>query len=701
MKRFLISIAALFALAFKASACGYYDDDSKNYYLFSYCDNSFSENYNAQMSEFWKQYCKMNYCPGIEEMIRVATKKNDTPMKIYLQHLQKYEDISMLMTDSWDYPTAAQLAKGKTDLRGIVSTAKMNLNGKYGNRWALLLMRANMLLNDHQANISFYTTKTKQYQNDCYKDMMRNIYARDLLLTGKKQQAWDIYAEQNDQQSLLWSVRKFTNLAGIKSICAENPNAPVLNFLVQTYVNRIQALIAESKEEMPYLDFRNVIWGKAYAQVPANQAQEFSGFVKFAQQMAEGGRTKVPCMWMSAASLVNYFTGNMKEAKACIDKAMLMKGTVAMKDNARRIRMVVETDMADVSSEEFKAFMAQELRWLDGQAKGAAGNAEAEARVRIIKHCLAEQYEKRGDDAMHLALCAVTDFNWYDENSEWYGDRFDYSSASFRLINGMSSEETMGYFDMLDKPGDAMQRYVAERLATRYDANVRNDLLGTKLIAENRPAEALDYLQRVDHGFLEDQAIAYYVCQRNYKKPFWDGRQELNLPMFDDNGDVIKHKLKGNVKVDFCKDIIALQNKYGAADTDSRRYLAYQLATHYYQASYKGNCWFLTHYGQSVMDSQNPKEANFPEIARKYLAEAATSEDTNLRMSALFGQVGIAPDQWITYEYNDNYDLIPQIHRNSKQYMALKTLDDYTHEIGFEKTFVSKCDVIKMFRENR
>lgn len=710
MKRFLISIAAILSLATTtAKACGY-EEQSMSYYMFSYCDNSFTEKNNAEIDQFWMTYCNKDYCPGIDELINTAVKKKDSAMKIYLEYLKKYDDISLVTSrDRWEYPTAAELAKRKQVLTNIVNVAKVNLSGKYGNRWGLLMMRANMLLDDHQANISFFTSRTKQYPNDCYKDKMRNIYARDLLLTGKKQQAWNIYAEQNDQQSLLWSVRKFTNLAGIKSICAENPNAPVLNFLVQTYVNRIQSLIEErgnSSEEggyynTPYLDFRNVIWGKAYAQVSANHAQEFSGFVTFAKQMAEKGKTNVPCMWMSAASLVNYFTGDYKQAKACIDKAMEMKGTEAMKNNARRIRMLVEPTVADIQSDEFKTFIAAELRWLDAQVNGKEDSPEAEARERIIRHGLAEMYKSRGDENLHIALCAVTDFNNYDKYSEWTHGRFDYSSPSFRLMDKMTAKDIEQYFAKLDGAADPLMKYLSEKLSSRYDANFRNDFIGTKLIAENRPADALPYLKKVDNKYLDGQAISYYAAHRNFKKPYWDGHQSINAPLWDDNGNVINYHLKSNVKVDFCNELVSMLNKYGAADTDSRRYLAYQLATYYYQASYKGQCWFLTHYGQSVMDEQNPKEANFPEIARKYLAEAASSNDTNLKLSALFGQIGTAPDQWITYDYDDNYDLVPHIQRGSQQYACLKALDDYTRKIGFEKTFVSKCDVIKQFRKNR
>lgn len=701
MKRFLISLSVLFSFYAGANACGY-EEESDRYYMFSYCDNSFRDKYESAMDEFWKVYCNKDYRPWHEELVKAANAKNDVAMKLYLRELGKYDEISQQVQNTWEYPTALELSKRKETLRSIVNVAKANLNGKYGSHWALLVMRANMLLNNHQDNIQFFTTKAKAYPNDCYKDMMRNIYARDLLLTGKKQQAWNIYAEQNDQQSLLWSVRKYTNLAGIKTLCAENPNAPVLNFLVQTYVNRIQSLVNESENVFPYLDYSNIIWGKAYAQVSSNQMQEFKDFIAFSKQMAQSGKSKVPCMWMSAASLVNYFIHDNKQAKSCIDMAMNMEGTEAMKDNARRIRMLVEPTVVNVKSNEFKSFIAKELRWLDSKADKAVDSDEWNARERIIKHSIAAEYDRCNEQSYVMALHAISDFNSSDRWAEnkTADDCFDYSSYSFCMIDKLTAKEIEQHFKAIDdNTKDPLSQYLSEKLSARYSENYRNDLIGTKLIAENKLAEAIPYLQKVQQKYLNSQAIGYYVYHRDYKTPFWNGFQSIDAPLYDDNGNLINYKLNGNVKVNFCKDILALKNKYGAANLETRKQIAYELATYYFQASYKGQCWFITHYGQSVGDEQNPKEANFPEIARQYLKDAVTSSDNALKTAAMFAQVSTSGDSWYSYEYDSNYNQVFKINYGSEQYSKLKALNNYVRTTGFEPEYISNCDVIAQFRK--
>ena len=700
MKRFLISVSLLLSFAGAANAC-MPEDQSDKFYMFCYCNNSFKTDYSEAMDKFWQDYCDTKYYVSDDDRMKAASRKNDREMQVYLQQLKKYDDSDNYA--DWDYPTALELAQTKQTLRDIINVAKANLNGKYGSHWALLVMRANMRLNNHQDNIAFYTANAKKYKKDCYTEMMRNIYARDLLQIGKKEQAWNIYAEQNDQQSLLWSVRKYTNLAGIKTLCAENPNAPVLNFLIQTYVNRIQSLIEERETDCPYLDYRNVIWGKAYAQVPANQAQEFSGFVAFAKQMANGGKTKVPCMWMSAAALVSYYLDDCNQAKQCIDQAMTMKGTQAMKDNARRIRMLIEPTVANLKSSEFKAFIARELRWLDSQVTSddAYGDV-ASARERIVKWTLAEEYKRCNERNLYVGLNAVADFVDTDRN-DYYADRFNYSSKSFGEINKMTAKEIEQYFNMLDSnTDDPLVSYLSEKLSKRYSANLRNDLIGTKLIAENKLAEALPYLQKVDMKYLEGQAIAYYAYHRDYKTPFWEGYQSIDASEYDDEGNLVRFPLKSNVKVDFCKDVIALQNKLGAVDVATRKQISYQLATYYFQASYKGQCWFITHYGQSVYEEQNPREANFPEIARNYLTDAATSADSRLKTEALFGLVGTSPDEWATEKYDSRENkFFNEINYGSLQYSSLVKLDNIMKSTHAAPEYISNCDVIQMFRTHR
>jgi len=55
-----------------------------------------------------------------------------------------------------------------------------------------------------------------------------------------------------------------------------------------------------------------------------------------------------------------------------------------------------------------------------------------------------------------------------------------------------------------------------------------------------------------------------------------------------------------NQKLAFAREMNRLEEQYRMANKKSLPQLAYDLATRYYQASCKGNCWYLTHYDWST-----------------------------------------------------------------------------------------------------
>ncbi|MCF0209206.1 MAG: hypothetical protein HUK07_07115 [Bacteroidaceae bacterium] len=348
--------------------------------------------------------------------------------------------------------------------------------------------------------------------------------------------------------------------------------------------------------------------------------------------------------------------------------------------------------------------MVQELRWLDSKVQENRDNRDWCVRQRIISIGLSNEFARHNNKYMVLAFDALCDYhnNAFDWNGNKLSECYDYSSKSFSAIDRFTSDEIIAYFKSVKQPANTpLAKYVSEKLMQQYSVDYINDVIGTKLLAENKLAEAIPYLKKVSQRYIDNQTIAYYVAHRDYKTPAWYGQQKIDAEEYDDNGNKIVYPLNGNVKVNFCNDVIALQNKFAIADFDVRKQLAYELAGYYYQASFKGQCWFITHYGQSIRDEQNPKEANFPEIARNYLADAATSSNPQVRLAAMFGQVGAAPDLWREESYDENYNTIWVVYEYSKQYGYLSQLDSYLKTVDAIPDYISNCDVLKQFRKQR
>jgi hypothetical protein len=206
MKKFIIT-NLLAAVALPILACA--GLGSYNYYLFSlYEDSDFSNRMQRICNNNWKAYLGIDqnewFSFDADAVAEAAQKKNDPLMVSYVRELDKYLQVaSDVYSDQWDYPTKEKLAKRKAKLEAVRTYAATKLRSKLRSQHALLYMRANMMLNRHAENVTFWETTASQYIESVYKDMMKNIYAGALYKTGQTTKAGDIFAEQGDYNSLM------------------------------------------------------------------------------------------------------------------------------------------------------------------------------------------------------------------------------------------------------------------------------------------------------------------------------------------------------------------------------------------------------------------------------------------------------------------------------------------------------------------
>ena len=345
MKRFIAISIVLLSLCTPSMGCAWIG--TTNYYMFSVFrrEQMNSSLFADQFKKFWEAYTDgevSEYAWHEDDIMDIAKKKNDLEMTHYLEHLNKYLEISQQLGEHWEYPTKEQLAQRKADLSAMIAQA----NGYSGKRlkaqWELLRMRANMVLGNHTANITQWEQKSSKLPASAYREMMRNIYAGALLHQGRRTEACDIYAEQGDLVSIKWAMRKHRNLAGIKAIFAENPNSPTMNYLVQDFVNNVQETIDSDGDKdwiEGMLDQRVVLLNEA------------NSFISYARKVVEEKKTQSPAMWMAAIGELQYLQGQYRDAMGTLSMAMEMKGTERMRDNARTIRLITSAKVNKLDME--------------------------------------------------------------------------------------------------------------------------------------------------------------------------------------------------------------------------------------------------------------------------------------------------------------------------------------------------------------
>lgn len=710
MRRYII--AAIFSLAFTAGATACAPErPTHNAYVFSvFSRESMEPPFREEMNNWWKRYggepesADGTYYETNRDAIRArAERQGDKGMLAYMRLLDAYLDVSRSVSmDSWDYPTRQELARRDSTLRQILAEASAHKGRRNREQFALMTMRANMMLGRDKANMLYWTSTAAKLPDGVWRDLCRNIYARALLNSGLRRQACEIYAEQGDGQSIAWSMRGYRNMAGIRKIQAEDPASYTLLYLVQDLVNNYQET----------LDGDGRVGSNNTRTVGTAEAIEFFAF---ADSVAHGGRTPWPCLWESAAAMMAYLMNDGEAAGLLADKALRMDGTPRMKDNARCIRLLVRASTMALGFRQTSEWITDEFRWLDGKIAEERktctdGGHYADVKERIAYRVLATRFASAGNAMAAIALYGMMEGNKTaatptlglaadgsdGEGAGGWNNNYSWGNEYFELMKDMPADGLAEYYAWLTSAKtDVFEHYVAEQVYA--DRDYYNDLIGTRYIAEGRFADALKYLERVDVGYLAGQNISWYMANRDYTVERWFARQLPNLPETDGARRATPTR---NMKADYCKDIMRLEAEYGiAADGTLKDSLGYALAVRYYQASPYGDCWFLAHYGHSVADSARNGELDFAATAARYLAPCASSADLGLRYKALYAAASMPFDPWCSESYDSNYDPVYTPRTASFQYKALAALAGFASEHPqYTDHYTTRCDVLQRFR---
>ena len=712
MKRLLvISIMALM-LSVEGFAC--IGMNTHNYYLFSVFNREKMGQslFTERLDAFWK-----NYTNGLvdewrwhdKEIYAYAQQKGDKDMVAYLDELKKYLDISDQMQETWDYPTKEQLAERKQTLQNMIVKADAHRNGKMGVQWRLLRMRANMVLGKHQDNLTYWHNVASQLSPSVYKDMMQNIYAGALMNTGNRIEACNEFARQGDMLSMKWGMRNYRNIAGIKTIYAENPNMAVLSYLVQDFVNNAQETLdsytKDEKGEMIPVDDE---WMRMVDARVASK-QDVDEFIGFAQKVLKEKKTDSPALWKAAIGELQYLYGHHDEAMKTLDEAVKMAGTKRMKDNARAIRLVASVGSKRFQKSSYQKWVVEEMRWLVTKSKEDGGyyNHYREVMDRLIYTELSPRYEKMGDKNLANALLALYENDsvmWGEQNESMPDNSWNpnYSGYYYYELSELSADQLVDYYQWLKTKSKGELEAWAKQ-AVRMEDNYYLDLIGTRYMSEGKFDKAIDYLKNIPWSFLEGQNISYYMAHRDYSKPRWEGRQRFGKDVVTEGAHLAT--LSKNPKLDFCKDIVNMEAQLPVARQGVREDLAYKLATRYFQASVYGDCWYLTDYGwSSYIDTLSTKERLFVDKTIEYLNISKQSTDMQMRLKSLYALAYIPVEPWCDEDYNWQTGATTyQPLRDNHQYKALNELDHFLsiHKNISTPNYVSKCDVLRMFRKNR
>lgn len=678
MKKFIvISLFCVFSMPMMA--CLWWD--TTNPYMFSmYEQNNFKNRVGDICNDNWKAYLgstEAYFWFNADDAIKVARKKGDVLMVSYLQNLKKYlncVDIEQRKQYEWNYPTPQDINAQKRDLIAVRTYALGKTKTKLRSQHALLYMRCNMMLGRHQENINFWDQTASKFIETVYKDMMKNIYAGALYKTGRIAEAGEMFAEMDDYESLMTIYYKKRSFQAIKEQYQQNPNAKVLPFLLQDFVNNAQEA-EDAKTE-------GALGGKLFIR-DINQ-QESMQMQQFCQQVIREGKTEAPIMWQSAKAWLEYLSGKKQEGLKDINAAMTLEGTQRMKDNARVLKFFMTTATAK-PSDSFDAYFTEELTWLQSKQQTADGFFDSALR-RISYQAIVPHYQNKPEQ--QLALMIITN------NTDYIGRMETMPVTDLEKFYNYTKTAGKTPFDKF--------------LKSQYQINDSSyiELIGTKYMRLAKWDKAIEWLNKLPLAYFNyhhGHAYLYYSLMRRYDVEPWIKRQWLNISKAEERN----YQWTKNIKLEFCKEMQAMESSLNVLQGKAQEQRYYDLAVRYAQASIKGDCWWLLRDSKNAYDSVRVNETDFGTKAVELLQKTAMSKDKNLKLKALFAMgwqelYNATPGAklWTSNEWNDQAaDYIRLYNRDSWQFRAFQNVYNMVENTPNKPAYITNCDEYDLFRQ--
>ena len=680
MKKFII-ISLMTAMTLPMLACA--GGGTDNYYLFSpFVGNNFKSRVEKICNDNWKAYLGLTedyYWFDADEVIKAAQQKGDALMVSYIQNLQNYlncVNIEERKQYEWNYPSKEDIDSQKRTLQAVRTYALGKTKTKLRSQHALLYMRCNMMLGQHQENVTYWEQTANEFIETVYKDMMKNIYAGALYKTGREAEAAELFAEMDDEESLMTQFYKKRSYLAISQFYKQNPTSKVLPWLMKDFVNNAQ-------EAADAVNGDGGSIGKQFIR-DINQ-QESWQMQQFCEMVVREGKTDCPIMWKSAKAWLEFLAGNQKEAAKDILDATKLNGTARMKDNAHVLLLYITAAQAK-PSEAFDDYLADELQWL--KQKGEEDEFFNNVEIRLATKVLVPHYTP---DILRLtAICRAL---------KGTGGSFDFDT--------LSVGNTEKYLFFTSAPAkNKLDKFLKANL--HENDTVLTEFIGTKYMRLGQWDKAIQWLKDIPVAFYNEHRNSeyrYYSILRHYDVEPWIKRQWLK------SDEAWEKDLKWwkHIKLDFCKEMQMMEGSLNLLKGKAYDQRCYNLAVYYAQSSIYGDCWWLMHETKGAYDRVNANEVDFGQKAYEMLQKVAMSSDLALKKKALFAMgwrelYGVLPytesqgKLWHEKVWdNEQSDYVDKYNRNGLQFRAFQALYELTGDQP-EEDYLRKCDEYDQFR---
>ena len=317
------------------------------------------------------------------------------------------------------------------------------------NRFLLQVIRKCFYANDYQGCIILWERYGKQVPESVLRRQCLNYYGGALRRVDRDAEAAIVYASIG-----FYDPRLHYDVEVLRKIYEKEPDSKAFEFMVQEFVNTYFDQCSHESYEPPY-SYSN----PHFCQIPDRRKSE--AFNALADEILRERKNRNPALWVSAKAALAYINGETDTALRLITEANRLRGSDAVKDNIRMMRLVFNSTRNDIDAD-YEARLLPDLQWLvrtinkEGVPRwweydmGAAipedTNFTALHHIKILRRTILlgviPHFERRG-----MAFKSLAYLNLYEEIMMDNDDRKEREFARKGLLReGLNQDGCTVYF---------------------------------------------------------------------------------------------------------------------------------------------------------------------------------------------------------------------------------------------------------------
>ncbi|MBQ1819909.1 MAG: hypothetical protein II120_06870, partial [Bacteroidales bacterium] len=219
------------------------------------------------------------------------------------------------------------------------------------NRFLLQVIRKCFYANDYQGCIILWERYGKQVPESVLRRQCLNYYGGALRRVDRDAEAAIVYASIG-----FYDPRLHYDVEVLRKIYEKEPDSKAFEFMVQEFVNTYfdQSRRRRYSPDFDYSDPAGYL-------IPDTRKSE--AFNALADEIVRDGKNRNPALWVSAKAALAYINGETDSALRLITEANRLRGSDAVKDNIRMMRLVFNSTRNDIDAN-YETVLLPDLQWL-------------------------------------------------------------------------------------------------------------------------------------------------------------------------------------------------------------------------------------------------------------------------------------------------------------------------------------------------